>query len=133
MAKYHGKNGALLLATTTAGTPVSVASLTQFTLTLDADSSEIQSMGDTWRSFVQGFRGGQLTVSGYFDDANDVPFDAFDASQKVLAYCYPAGTAVARYFYGYVWPGQVGVDAGIGGAVTMNGTFTFDGAVTRVG
>ena len=135
MAKYHGRGGALLLGAANAGAAASVVNLTQWSLTIEQDTAEVTSLGDTFKSYVAGMKGATASLSGFFADDADIPFDAFDQAQSsgtVAAYLYPAGTSVNKYWYGAVWPTNVSVDASVGGAVTFTAALTFNGAVTRV-
>jgi hypothetical protein len=136
MAKYHGRSGALLLASANAGSPSSVANLTQWSISIDTDTADVTSLGDSSKSFVLGTKSATASLSGFWADDADVPFDAFDQSQSggtVTAVLYPAGTGVAKYFTGSVWPKSVSVDDSIGGAVTFKADLVFNGAVTRNG
>lgn len=136
MAKYHGRGGALLLGAANGGAATTVANLTQWSINIDMDTADVTAIGDTFKSFVAGTKGATASLSGFFADDADVPFDAFDqaqASGTVTAYLYPAGTGVARYFYGAVWPKGVSIDDSVGGAVTFKTDVVFNGAVTRVG
>lgn len=135
MAKYHGRGGALLLGAANAGAAASVVNLTQWSLTIEQDTAEVTSLGDTFKSYVAGMKGATASLSGFFADDQDIPFDAFDQAQSsgtVAAYLYPAGTSVNKYWYGAVWPTNVSVDDSVGGAVTFTAALTFNGAVTRV-
>lgn len=136
MAKYHGRSGAVLLASANGGSAASVANLTQWTLTIDTDTADVTSLGDTFKSFVLGTKNASASINGFFADDADVPFDAFDQNQSggtVPCYLYPAGTGVAKYWYGAVWPTNISIDDTIGGAVTISGTLQFNGSCTRVG
>ena len=136
MAKYHGRNGALLLGSANGGAAGSVANLTQWSISIDTDTADVTALGDTFKSYVLGTKSATSSLSGFFADDADVPFDAFDQSQSggtVTAYLYPAGTSVAKYFYGNVWPKSVSVDDSVGGAVTFKADLVFNGTVTRVG
>lgn len=136
MAKYHGRSGALFLAAANGGSAASVVNLTQWTLNQDIDLVEVSALGDAAKSYVVGLSGATLSFSGQFADDADIPFDAFDQVQsggKVAAYLYPAGSSVARYWHGYVFPKGVSVDVSIGGASSIKGDATFTGACTRVG
>ena len=136
MAKYHGRGGALLLSATTSGSAATVVNLTQWSLNIEQDTAEVTSIGDTFKSFVVGMKGATASMSGFFDDSADIPFDAFDQTQTggtVACYLYPAGTSVAKYFHGLVWPTSVSIEDSRDGAVTFTGALTFNGAVTRVG
>lgn len=134
MAKYHGRTGALLLAAANGGSPTSVANLTQWTISIDTDTADVTSLGDTWKSSVLGTKSATASLSGFWADDADIPFDAFDQSQSggtVTAVLYPAGTGVAKYFSGAVWPKSVSIDDSIGGPVTFKADLVFTGAVTR--
>lgn len=136
MAKYHGRGGALLLGAANGGAAQSVANLTQWSISIEQDTAEVTSLGDSFKSYVAGMKGASGSMSGFFADDADVPFDAFDQAQSsgtVTAYLYPAGTSVAKYFYGAVWPKNVSVDDSVGGAVTFKADLVFNGSVTRVG
>jgi len=110
--------------------------LTQWSLSVDTDTAEVTSLGDTFKSYVLGTKNASASVSGYWADDADIPFDAFDQNQSggtVAAYLYPAGTGVASYWYGPVFVTAVSVDDSIGGAVTFSASLQFDGACTRQG
>lgn len=135
MAKYHGRGGALLLAAANAGSAQSVANLTQWSLSIDMDTAEVTSLGDSFKSYVAGMKNATASINGYFADDADIAFDAFDQAQSsgtVAAYLYPAGTSVNKYWYGQVWPTAVSVDDSVGGAVTFTANLVFNGGVTRV-
>lgn len=136
MPKYHGRSGALLLGAANGGSASSVVNLTQFSLKIETDTADVSAVGDSWRSFLVGLKSASLSFAGFFADDADVPFDALDQNQSggtVPAYLYPAGSSVARYWYGAVWPKSANVEVGVGGAVGISGECVFNGAVTRVG
>jgi hypothetical protein len=124
----------MYLAATAAGSAVTVANLTQWSINIEQDTADVTSLGDSWKSFVVGVKGATASVSGFFADDADVPFDAFDqaqASGRVACYLYPTAQAPARFFSGMVWPTSVSVETSVGGAVSISANMTFDGAVTR--
>lgn len=135
MPKYHGRKGQLLLAAANAGSASVVANLSQWSLSIELATADVTSLGDTATSFVAGVTNATASLSGFFADDADIPFDAFDqaqASGTVAAYLYPAGTSVAKYWYGAVWPTSVSVDDPVGGPVAFSAEFQFNGGVTRV-
>lgn len=132
MAKYHGKSGALLLGTSSGGAASSVANLSQWSLNIDQAVAEVTSLGDSFTSFVAGMKNGKASMSGFWDSAADVPFDAFDAGTSVNVYLYPAGVGVAQYWYGVAFPTAVSIEDSTTGAVTFKTDLQFSGAVTRV-
>jgi hypothetical protein len=136
MPKYHGKNGALLLAAANAGTASLVANLTSWSLDIEMDLADVTAIGDDFRSFVAGVKGGSSSMSGFLADDADIPFDAFDQAQsggKVAAYLYPFGTSVAKYWYFNAWPKKVNVDDPVSGPVAFKADLTADGTVARRG
>jgi len=135
MAKYHGRNGQAYLAAANGGSAAAVVNLTQWSINIDTDLADVTSLGDTFKSSVLGTKSATASLSGYWADDVDIPFDAFDQSQSggaVACYLYPAGAGVAKYFYGLVWPKSVKVDDSVGGPVSFGAELTFTGAVTRV-
>lgn len=131
MPKYHGKGGVAYLAASGSGSATNVANLTQWSLSLETDTSQVTSMGDEWKSFVRGTKGGSGSLQGYFADDADVPFDAFDDGNKVACYLYPSKDAPSKYWHGYVWPTGASVETSVTGAVSFTVPFTFDGPVGR--
>lgn len=129
--KYHGKGGVAYLAASGAGEAVNVANLTEWSLTTEADTAEVTSLGDDWKSFVRGTAGWSGNLTGFFADDADVPFDAFDDANKVACYLYPSKDAPAQYWYGYVWPTGTSVNAPVSGPVGIAMPFTGDGALGR--
>lgn len=132
MAKYHGKNGALMLGVTSGGAASTVANLSQWSINIDQAVAEVTCLGDAFSSFVNGIKNAKASMSGFYDSAADVPFDAFDSNASVNVYMYPAGTGVAQYWYGVAFPTAVSCEDSTGGAVTFKADLQFSGAVTRV-
>lgn len=132
MAKYHGRGGVAYLAATNTGAATAVANLTQWSLQIEADTAEVTSLGDDWKSFVRGTAGWSGSLQGFFADDADVPFDAFDGANKVRVYLYPSKDAPSKYWHGYVWPTGATVETAIGGAVSFTAPFTGDGTLSRM-
>lgn len=134
MPKYHGRGGVMYLSATNGGSAVSVANLTQWSVSIEHSTVDVTSLGDTASSFVLGIKSASASFSGFFADDADVPFDAFDqaqASGKVACYLYPSASAPTKFWSGLVWPTSVSVDDSIGGAVTISGNLVFDGGISR--
>lgn len=133
MPKYHGRNGAVLLAVNNAGSATSVANLSAWSLTIEQALAETTALGDTFASFVAGIKNASGSLSGFFANDADVPFDAFDSAEAVNCYLYPAGTSVSRYWHGQVFPSNMAIDDSVDGAVTFKTDIQFTGTCTRVG
>ena len=133
MPKYHGRNGAVLLAVNNAGSASSVANLSAWSLSIEQALAETTSLGDTFSSFVAGIKNATGSLDGFFADNADIPFDAFDSAEAVSCYLYPAGVGVAQYWYGQVFPSNMSVEDSVSGAVTFKTDIQFSGGCTRVG
>lgn len=133
MAKYHGREGAVLLGSSGAGAASAVANLSSWSLTIDQALADVTCLGNSFASFVAGIKNAKGSVSGYFDSTTDIPFDAFDSGDAVNCYLYPAGTGVASYWYGQVFVSNVNVEDNVTGAVSIKADIQFNGDCTRVG
>jgi len=133
MPKYHGRNGAVLLAVNNAGSASSVANLSAWSLAIEQALAETTSLGDTFASFVSGIKNAKGSLDGYFANDADVPFDAFDSSEAVSCYLYPGGVGVAKYWHGQVFASNMSVEDSVTGAVTFKTDIQFTGTCTRVG
>ncbi|NBQ42798.1 MAG: hypothetical protein EBU23_09865 [Mycobacteriaceae bacterium] len=65
MAKYHGKNGALMLGVTSGGAASSVANLSQWSVNIDQAVAEVTCLGDSFASFVAGMKNAKASMSGF--------------------------------------------------------------------
>jgi hypothetical protein len=127
MARYHGKLGVVYVSTTGTGTATNASSLSTWTLDLDTDLVETTSFGDTNKTYVQGLRNIQGTISGFWDDAEAKLFTASTSTDGCKIYLYPATTATTKYAYGPAWL-SVSLETGVGDAVTVSADFSANGA-----
>jgi hypothetical protein len=127
MAVYHGKSGVVYLSTTGTGTAQNVSSLSAWTLDLDTDLVETTAFGDANKTYVQGLRNIQGTISGFWNDAETKLFTASTSSDGCKLYLYPSANATTKYAYGPAWL-SVSVDTGVGDAVTISADFSANGS-----
>lgn len=127
MARYHGQRGVVYISTTGTGTATNVASLSAWTLDLDTDLVETTSFGDANKTYVQGLRNVQGTISGFWDDTETKLFTASTSSDGCKLYLYTASTATTKYAYGPAWL-SVSLDTGVGDAVTVSANFSANGS-----
>jgi hypothetical protein len=127
MARYHGKSGVVYVSTTGTGTATSAASLSTWTLDLDTDLVETTSFGDSNKTYVQGLRNIQGTISGFWDDAEAKLFTASTSTDGCKLYLYPSSAATTKYAYGPAWL-SISLDTGVGDAVTVSANFSANGA-----
>lgn len=127
MAVYHGKAGVVYLSTTGTGTAQNTLNMSAWTLDLDTDLVETTSFGDSNKTYVQGLRNVQGTISGFWNDAEAKLFSASTSTDGCKLYLYPSSNATTKYAYGPAWL-SVSVDTGVGDAVTISGNFSANGA-----
>lgn len=130
MARYHGKGGVVYMSTSAAGAAVNVASLSEWSLDFATDKVEVTSFGDANKTYVQGLKAVQGSISGFWEDSQDQLFDAADSADGVKVYLYPASNAATVYFYGPAWV-DASITQGVNGAVQISANFVANGAWAR--
>lgn len=131
MARYHGNKGQFFSSTTGSGAASLVASVTAFTLDMATDKVETTAFGDLNKTYVQGLKDVKGTISAFWEDSQDVLFDASDSTDGVKLYLYPASTAATKYFYGPAWL-DASISVSVSGAVSMTGSFVANGSWGRM-
>jgi hypothetical protein len=104
--------------------------LTEWTLNMTTDKTEVTSFGDANKTYVQGLKDLAGTLSGFWDSANDALFDAADSADGVRLYLYPSADAPTIYWYGPAWL-DASISVGVGGAVSVSGSFVANGSWGR--
>lgn len=130
MSAYHGKAGVVYMSTVGSGTATSVAKLTEWSLNLATDKVETTSFGDPNKTYVQGLKDVSGTLTGFWEDSQDVILDASESADGVKLYLYPASTAATVYFYGPAWV-DASITTGVSAAVGMTANFVANGAWGR--
>ena len=130
MAREHGKAGRVMMSASSTTVPVTVV-LSEWTLNMATDQVEVTSFGDANKTYVQGLKDLQGTISGFWESASDQLFIAADSSTGTLMYLYPDVTNhPVAYWYGLAnMSASISVSAT--GANSISGTFSARGAWTR--
>jgi hypothetical protein len=126
MAFRHGMNSRVYIAG-------AVVKLTRAGVTMTRDRTDVSGFGDGNKYYVLGKKDLSISISGFWDDANDALFDAADATGSVPVIFYPDfANAPAQYMYG---PGLVdaSIESDSNGAVGISGTIVAADNWTRVG
>ena len=131
--KYHGRKGKLYMSTALAGAATRIADLTTWSLNITRDIAEVTSLGDDFKSFVGGMRGGTVKAQGFWSTDADIPYDAFDSDGLVYVYLYPSENAALDFWCGFVWPTGVSAEVSSSAAAAMSLDATFDGTIGRSG
>jgi hypothetical protein len=126
VAKYHGKKGVVYISTSGSGNASSIT-LTEWTLNMATDKVEVTSFGDANKTYVQGLKDTQGTITGFWDSADTKLFDAADSTDGIKMYLYPSSDASGLYFYGPAWL-DASITTGVSAAVAMNGSFVANGS-----
>lgn len=126
MARRHGKNGDVMMDPTGSTTYVSIANLNNWTLDASSENVPVTCFSDTNIQYVKGLPNYQGDVSGVWDSANVVIFDAAFAGTPVGLKLVPSTLDSTAFFsgLGYI---DAGVECPADGAVTISGTWVAAG------
>lgn len=123
MAAHAGRTGVVYLAIeASTGVATSCIKLNAWTLNLQTDKFEVTSFGDSNKTYVQGLKDIQGTISGFWDDTETKPFAGAASSTGVKLYLYPDSTSSSKYAYGTAWL-DASIETPVGGAVTISANF----------
>jgi hypothetical protein len=125
----HGKTGLVCVSTTKAGTVAPVALITEWTNDRTSDKVETTALGDTNKTYVKGLDDCKGTFTGQWDSTDDTLFDAAESVDGVQMEIYP-DINNAFCLKGPAWL-DVSIKGGVSAAVTIDGTYTANGAWTR--
>lgn len=129
MATLHGKNAAVYLQGGGAEAQV-ISEAAEWSIDLDFDTDPDPAFGDTWETLLQGLRRWSGSASGNFDNAAEVPYDAFDATSSRKFYLYPDRANTGQYYYGTCWA-KLSAGGGTGGKATFASAFSGDGELGK--
>lgn len=129
MATLHGKNAAVYLQGANAEAEV-ISEAAEWSIDLDFDLDPDFALGDVWETAVQGIKRWSGSLSGNFDNAAEVPYDAFDAAAVRKFYLYPDRGTTTQYYYGTCWA-KLSVAGGGGGRATFTSAIQGDGEFAK--
>ena len=126
MAKMHGKNGIVKVAT------AAVAEVTNWTLTLTTETARSDAMGDDWQEHLIGKRSGTGSVTCRLDPADTNGQVELEKGANVALKLYPGGdTAASReYDIASATISNVSVNVDQDDVVSVSFDFQANGAVT---
>lgn len=108
LTTVHTRNGAMYLGT---GTAVPIAEVVEFSLSISFDTVDDSAMGDSWETRARGANKWAGSANGNFDDGQSLLFDLCTSSTATKAYFYMDRSVTANYYYGTIWPKDVGPSA----------------------
>ena len=129
MARIAGRNGAVYVDQTSAGTGSAAPMnfISKWGLASVSDQYEVTALGDGSKVYVAGLPDASGSVSGFYDDTVSTGSTAlFTIAQSAVArksYFYPKTAATAGpYWYGTAfWSFSYDID--VGGAVAISGDY----------
>lgn len=128
MAKYAGRKGRVLIASTGTGQPTAVLGVTKWSLDMSQDTIEVTEFGDTNKTYVAGLRDVKGSFDGFWNDAETKLFAGAQSADGSFIYLYPNITdAPGKYAYGPAWL-SITMDTDVGDAVKMSANFAAQGA-----
>jgi hypothetical protein len=119
------------MSTTGAGAASAVLNLTKWSLEQKQDKQEVTSFGDLNKTYVVGLPDLTGELEGFWNSAEDKPFQASVSTDGVRLYLYPSADAPTKYWYGPAWV-DFGIDTSVDDAVKISGSFSANGAWGRL-
>jgi len=134
--RIPGRNGRILISTTSAGTATPVAFLRSWSIDSTRPAIDTTAMGDTTQTAVAGLPGSNASVEGFYDaDGSNQVYAAATAeggsAKKFYLYAdYTNDTA--KYWFGTgAW--DVSFSGSVDGAVSFTSNVVMNTALTAVG
>lgn len=129
MARMSGAHGQVLIDKTGGSTPVAVANLNKWDLSLATDKIDVTAFGDTNKTYVQGLPDIKGTLAGFWSSDETTIFDVATGTIPCTLHLVPNSTEATVMFAGKAW-----IDANIAvdnkGAVTIGGNYVAAGSWT---
>jgi hypothetical protein len=129
---HHGNKGVLYMSTSRAGAMKPVALISEWTLDMASDKVETTALGDRNKTYCQGLRDTKGSLTGFWNSLDDAMFAAAESGDGIMLGIYPSELDPATYFVGPAWL-DVNIKGGVASAVSLEGTFSANGAWTRSG
>lgn len=121
MARAHGRFARLYIATASGGQASPLQHAGTWAMSFTTDTVEVTAFGDTNKTFVAGLPDGQLSYTGYADDAVGTSLIAAandGIARKVYAYPF---SSTSVYIAGTFFL-DTDVNTDVNGAVTISGS-----------
>lgn len=131
MTRYHGKDGYLSYAATVLSTY-----LTEISLSINGETADVTTMGDSWVERLAGMKDWSADVSGIWEAGAGTPdtilFPLINTSNSLIFKANSAAVGPTNPTYtGNAILTTFEVPAAIGDAVQFSATFEGNGALTR--
>lgn len=131
MSRYAGKLGVVYLSPDGSAAARKVT-LSNWTLDMSADRHDVTSFEDANKVQVLGHRNTEGTLAGFWDDTDDIVFDAAEADDGTNLYLYPTRLVPGIYWYGPSWL-DASIEVPVDGPIRITGNFSARGSWGRLG
>lgn len=130
MATIHGKD-ALIYLQGSGNEAVVLVEQADYSIDMDFDTDDTTELGGTWGEAVKGILKWSGSLSGNFDPASRLLWDASLASTARKFYLYPLRTSLTQYYYGTTWVklGNI-IAGGVGSKSKSSSSLIGDGPLT---
>lgn len=117
-------------AGTVPGTPVLIASLNKWKLSLKTDKIDVTCFGDENKVYVPGMKDVSGTISGFWNSEDVTLFDAADAPTPGTLKLVPNSTEPTFFWNGLAYM-DADIDCSVDGAPAVSGSFMGAGPWAR--
>lgn len=131
MARIHGRDGRLYIASTSGGAAVLTPFIESYSLKLTTDKTDVTAMGDTGKVYVAGLPDGTMDFSGFYDTVGVVTYAAAVDGLARKFYLYPAASDTGTYFFGTGFFDS-NIDSSVSDAVKISGSMSAASSIALV-
>lgn len=132
MARIHGRNGRIYMATASGGTASPLPFFATWSMNFATDKSEVTAMGDSNKVYTAGLPDASGEFSGFYDDSTVQTYTAATDGVGRAFYLYPSLLTPGQYWYGQILP-DFNVSGGVSGAVEVSASWNAASAITKIG
>lgn len=131
MAKISGRNAAVYVG----GNVISQANQWSINVTRELSEARVFSgttAADSWTDQIGGVRSWSGSINAYYDDSDEsIVTVSANATARQPLYLYETRADTGTYWYGFAWF-DMDESTSVDDVITLNMSFTGDGALTRV-
>ena len=124
---YNGRDGAVYVSTTLAGTASPLLTLTAWSMNRAAERVDVTNFDSTNQEELQGWPALEGTFEGYWNSDETKLFTAATSSDGVKMYLYPTRRVPSKYVACTAWL-DASIETRVDGAVRVRGTYSAFGS-----
>jgi hypothetical protein len=127
--RIHGAHGSVMVDPTGGATPVAVASLNKWSLSMATDKVDVTCFLDPNRIYVQGLPDVKGSIAGMYDKTDLTLFEVAMGTVAAMLKLTPSTLSPTYFWTGLAWL-DASIDVAVDGAVTIAGEFSAAGPWT---